>query len=182
MAFWIKNYKGLSDLYIKHWFNFLSACWTVGPLVEFQAIARKSVSKNSISRMSPACFCNLTRYFCWLFYWEEYKWSGFSSFQFIFLFYLKRSFLSSFFINKLGTILGLSFWGLLSRTFPSRLLNRACVRNFKLGMLPSFTWNCEFCGCCLTYRLIPKICEWDEYHKFAFDVVTFVPIKIWTLS
>ena len=85
--------------------------------------------------MSPACFCNLTRYFCWLFYWEEYKWTEFSSFQFIFLFYLKRSFLSSFFINKLGTILGLSFWGLLSRTFPSRLLNRACVRNFKLGVL-----------------------------------------------
>ena len=98
-------------------------------------IARKSVRKNSISRMSPACFCNLTCYFCLLFYWKEYKWCGFSSFQFIFLFYLKRSFLSSFFINKLGTILGLSFWGLLSRTFPSRLLNRACVRNLKLGVL-----------------------------------------------
>ena len=118
--------------------------------------------------MSPAYFCNLMRYFCWFFYWEEYKWSGFSSFHFIFLFYLKRSFLSSFFINKLGTILGLSFWGLLSRTFPSRLLNRACVRNFKLGVLPlheivnsvGAAWPRMniyvvpyFCGCCSPYVL-----------------------------
>ena len=38
------------------------------------------------------------------------------------------------------------------------------------------------------YRNIPQICEWDKYyrpnkyHKFAFDVVTYVAIKKRTLS